>query len=252
MPWTVVCKIQSSDWTISLPIGMMDPTDWPVVWLSTMMVSFGVDRQLEQWNSTTTMDHHHHHHGTSGGKSAKSFVYNNVATTLSADLPYAEMIDRVATKKKQMEASHPGGGLVFLRATVIVEENENDGNGKNNSNNNNQDVTNVLQFWVVQSRLSLPVQERQWWWRRRQQQQRTTTVEGTSKQSTMWSRLWCRLTAGKRALSPPKQQMEADTGVLTVRYRHGARVYEIVFQEDELVLLPNDRAKELGSASSVA
>jgi hypothetical protein len=41
----------------------------------------------------------------------------------------------MAAKKKQMEASRPGGGLVILRATVIVEEN--DGNGKIYNDHNN-------------------------------------------------------------------------------------------------------------------
>jgi curved DNA-binding protein CbpA len=232
MPWTVMCKIQSSDWTISLPIGMMGPSDWPVVWLSTMMVSVWVDSQLEKWK----MDQYSNSGGDGHDKSWTPFVFNDSATTLSQDLPHAEMIGRVASKKRQIESSRQGGGLVILRAVVHV-------NGKNN---NTQDVTNVLQFWVVQSRLCLPVQERQWWWR----QQRTPTVEDTSKQSTMWTRVWCQLTG--RPPPPPKSQMEAGTGVLTVRYQHGERVYEIVFQGDELVLLPNDRAMELGPAAFVA
>lgn len=245
MPWTVVCKIHSSDWTISLPIGMMDSTDWPVVWLSTMMVSFWVDSQLEQWNKYTS-------HSESGGgrlgqsKTSTPFAFNDSATTLSQDLPYAEMIARVATKKKEMEASLPGGGLVILRAVVAADGNEDHKNSKKYKDNY-QDVTNALQFWVVQSRLSLPVQERQRWWL----QQRTTTVEDTSSKSSLWTRVWCQLTG-----SPPppskKETEDAGAGVLTVRYRYGERVYEIVFEGDELIWLPNDRAKELGPAAFVS
>jgi curved DNA-binding protein CbpA len=243
MPWTVVCKLQSSDWTIALPVGMMDPTDWPVVWLSTMMVSFWVDSQLEQWNGS-----HESGGGDGHGKTSTPFAFNDSATTLSKDLPYAEMIARVATKKKGMEASRPGGGLVILRAVVVANGDSGDHNNSKKNKDNHQDVTNALQFWVVQSRLSLPVQERQQWWLQ-QQQQRTTTVEDTSKQSSWWNRVWCQLTG--RSPPPSKKETE-DAGVLTVRYRHGERVYEIIFEGDELIWLPNDRAKELGPASFVA
>jgi curved DNA-binding protein CbpA len=242
MPWTVVCKLQSSDWTIALPIGMMDPTDWPVVWLSTMMVSFWVDSQLEQLNINREIGGGGGH---SHGKTSIPFAFNDSATNLSNALPYAEMIARVATKKKEMEALRPGGGLVILRAVVVA-----DGDGDHNSGKKNkgdhQDVTNALQFWVVQSRLSLPIQERQSWWL---QQQRT--MEHTSKTSSLWTRVWCQLT-GRPSRPSKKETEDAGAGVLTIRYRYGERVYEIVFEGDELIWLPNDRAKELGPASFVA
>jgi hypothetical protein len=257
LPWTVMCKISSSDWTIRLPIGVSDCSDWPVVWLSTLMVSLWVDSQLEKWNTKTnttntntssSVDHHRNQRHDGYGKSWTSSSSSSWSTTTTA-LPYADMIGRVAAKKKQIEASRRG--LVILRAVVDNNANAN-GNGNGNANNNanpNQDVTNVLQFWVVESRLSLPVQEIQWG-RGRSQMSMLADCEDTN--THIWTRVWNKLTG--RPAQEKKVEMGTGTGngVLTVRYQHGERVYEIVFGGDELVWLPNNRARELGHADFVA
>jgi len=207
MPWTVVCKLQSNDWTIRFPFGLSDPSSWPVVWASTLMVSMWVDSQLEKWIIAN------------GKKSTTMPVLNDPSSSLSNSLPYADMMGRIAAKKRLYESSL--NGLVILHA--VYQESE--------------DVTDFLQYWVVESRLYLLVRE-MYWWRR-----------GDEKEESIASWMWRKLTRRSLTLEPTDPSSGARP--LVVRYRYGCSVFEIVFEDDELIWLPNDRAKELGSASLV-
>jgi hypothetical protein len=131
--------------------------------------------------SAGKVEYKHYGHG-------KSSSLSSSATTTA--LPYADMIGRAAAKKKQIEASRRG--LVILRA--VVDNNDND----HNNANPNQDVTNVLQFWVVESRLSLPVQERQWWWGQSQMMSILADCEDTN--TSIWTEVWNKLTGSSMRL----------------------------------------------------
>ena len=156
-----------------------------------------------------------------------------------------------AAKKRRMEVSC--NGLVILegrwwhsRAGGAMLMNYRGGHSKNHP----VDVTDILQFWTTNSRLYLPIHEGRWW-HRPEEPPTTKTIP-----TRTWAWNWLPFVGSSETVASPGGSSSTNSdcenaGRLEIRYRYHDSVYEIVFEGDELIWLPNERATRLGPADRV-
>ena len=277
--WSVLLHLQSSDdWHLRVPIlirqSQIDAWEWPVT--STLV---GL---LCQWVLESLWER----------KTFPSWIYQNqdkhntirsISTPTSSSWPggeidcsspyIVEMVSRVAAKKRLYESKRDG--LVLIKAIWYPVVNEVQAHSRRAGEG--EDMTDVLQFWVLDSRLYLPIQQSRWWsssssfamkpngdsfiqddfhdkdrtwawnwirFRPTNNNNGTTTSRGSNNNPSSTS-----FVVGTNS-NKMKNDME-DAGALYVRYQMQGFVYEISFQGDELVWLPNTRASFMGVVGEV-
>lgn len=237
-PWTALFQLYSDEWTLRLPINMFCTASlWPVASLFTLLITQWIDQQLDEW---TTDGKKHINHGNPWGNDTKSACRNKA---LPRPPVFSEVIASVAAKKRKLELEKDG--LVILQARWFPEAKE-----ASPIAHELIDVSDVLQYWVVDGHLHLPMHETRWW-----RSASETDVE-ESNDSSAWTWNWSSLIGQRRCNSeelPPRVPANGnDCGALTVRYQFSQSIYEISFDGDELIWLPNTRATELGLAKRVS
>ena len=278
--WTLLCHLHSPAWSIRIPVRIGGPTasslgsTAPVTWMVTILFGQWLDTLLEDWSKSRS---------SQGDLSQTRLKYHKAQskerTCLVHHLPFADlwadgsgndtlstwhtMIQQIAAKKRQTET------LVILRATLSNNEKKSplgfQGTMVSTDNDSGRrDVTDLVQFWVRNDSLTLPVDAILIFC----QQARDPMNE--SDQSTGSSTVWQWLTSLGRDSQEVLQQRrhrrqderngESWTAPmdLTVRYQYQEHVYEIsvssTASEDTLVELdlPNPHATRLGRADEIS
>lgn len=209
--WSVLCHVRSNELSLRIPIGLK--TVSPVVWLTSLLVAEFVDNHLEDFQSK-------------GRRTNENCASERLDTVVQQSSKYADLIKYVASKKRNFESSEEGG-LVIVMALW-------------QSGEMKYDVTDILQFWVVNSQLHMTTNDSRLWWQL--DQQSTQPLDETY--STWWNFLGGR--KGKSHLD------EETTCNLTIRYQFKKSVFEISFCGDDQVILPNSNSTELGVAGRVS
>ena len=163
------------------------------------------------------------------------------------------MVRQVAAKKRTLEAAH-ADGVVVVRATLQRQSSP-------SLLSNKDDVTDLLQFWMVDGRLHLASWDedaRWWWWLQQEQQQQQHEEPAASFLQTWWGYLFGESSSSSSSQSSAARPSTATTknnrGTLSIRYEYRGKLYEIglpLLDHGTKVLLPHPRATELGSAERV-
>lgn len=207
------------------------------------------------------------------------------------------MISKVAEKKRKLEKACEDKGLIILKATYWVErrQDENDVNDDimfssaiSNSRIISSDVTDQVQFWVSNGKLSLPALPKssllgfprlmvgdKGQWRQEQHQQQKTTTKITSvldylmvcqqwlfqKRQSIQKNGFIASFLSSSATSTTTATMTTNEPQLTVRYTNQGSIYEITVSENETLELPatadndtdhtHNKAQMMGNANYV-
>ena len=232
-PWTALFQLYSDEWTLRIPINLLCTASiWPVASLLTLLISQWLDQELDRWTSAGKNHDNHYNSFWDETRSA-----NN--KPLRAPPVFPEVISRIAAKKRQLELETDG--LVILHARWYPEVKE-----PSQITNGIIDVSDVLQYWVVDGRLDLPMHETRWW-------RSAAEADVDEPDNTSWTWNWS-LLIGRRVQTEEAMQVPSNgsRGTLTVRYQYSKSIYEVSFDGDELIWLPNTRATELGLAKRVS
>jgi curved DNA-binding protein CbpA len=208
--WSVVCQFQSSELSLRIPICL--DTVSPVAWCAALLFAEFVDLHIEKFQSNIR-------------KSKDTSTDERTQSAISPARKDKDVIRKVALKKRNYESSKQDG-LVIIEARW-------------QSANNKHDVTDILQFWVVDSQLHLHMNDSRLWWQL--EQQSAQPVEEISR--TWWESLF-----GTEEVSPSN---ENNASVLTTRYQFKNSVYEVSFEGEDVIQLPNLNATELGPTDRV-
>lgn len=207
--WSVLCHFQSSDFSLRIPIGL--ETVSPVAWLSSLLFAEFVDHQLEHFQSSN--------------KWTREVVpQDQTYSARPSSRRDADAIRKVASKKRMYE-SLKEGGLVIREAVW-------------QSGKIVCDVADILQFWVVDSQLQMPMDDSRLWWHMEQQR-----ADDTEDSNLSW---WDYLFGNDE-----RQKAKSDTRSLTIRYQYNKSVYEIYLCGSDTIQIPNPNATELGPADIV-
>lgn len=212
--WKILIKISSEHWDIRFPLSI---SPWKeaefVSRVAMMLIGEIIDDQLDLWNR-------------------KKARQKKVAFSLNAEhgLERSPMISPriqkavcvIAKKKRAIEESQQG--LVIVKATW-------------SQGSASQDVTDILQFWTSRGRLHLPVQEGRWW-------------QAPHETERFWTWNWEWLTRIARQRKSDSGVLE-NAGLLQIRYGYKDKVFDVSFEGDELLWLPNERATLLGDSRYV-
>ena len=235
--WTVIFHLHSSNWVVKLPISLFQKEVWPVASILTLLVSQWCDQLLEElWAKP-------------GDEQSPVEAYNgnkeeaNIGAQVAPFERFSGVMKLIAANKRIAEENMLEGGLVILSAWWEAAVDKGLGNA------NAIDVAAFLQYWVVDSKLLLPMAEVTRWLPKvgaNIEQVRTSSALGE---------LWRVLRRVAKASEQDTDEREkTHFAVLRIRYKYRNKVYDIHFSEkkDRKVFLPNDeRASELGPADQI-
>ena len=222
-PWVAVFQVSCADeWTLSLPIGLRNELR-VVPGVITVLLCQWIEKLLEDlWGDKKAP-----------ARQRQALPLDGSPLPPPPQPVMREVIATIALEKQKWELEQPTG-LVIRHATWRVATTV-------------EDVTDVLQYWVVDGKLNLPpmhdnITSRSWLW----SSAKMNLEPETDNEAAWWHRLrnfWSTPTA------PAGHRIH---GELNVRYQCSQRLYEISFDADELVWLPNKRATEMGEADKVS
>ena len=267
--WSILLHLESSDdWHLRIPIIIqqmrLESLEWPVVGTVVLLLCEWAQESFPNYFSSWVVSRSNSSFSWATTPSSKQELSrtNNIP---SYHVYYTDMISRIAAKKRELESKN--NGLVILQA---VWYNTNTTANLSRSRSDDDDLTDVLQYWVVDGHLNLPIQQCRWQWFSSHDERtgsgdrsdwsvfREPTSNGSRSVGSQWwpwIQDWLRsqqTVLGTLFLFGNDQQ--AVSGCLYVRYRLGSLVHEIRFydhQRYELVCLPNDLATVMGAASQV-
>lgn len=205
-PWGLLLHLHSDDWTIRMPIDLVYGSEWPVTTVLSVLTAHWLENLLEGWSA------------------ASAYSRSAVTSSAAADQgnPFRKLMQRVAARKRDVEEACDG--LVVLTAVW-----------QDFSETSGEDVTDLLQFWTVDS--SLHVQPRAARWA-------SALGMGAEGESQPW---WMWFKEAWRRWRPDGSVEES----LYVRYQYEGRVYELHLHEEEDLTLPSPRASLMGEAGIV-
>lgn len=182
---------------------------------------------------------------------------------------FQSLTSSIAEKKRQYEATN-GGLVIRFAKLVIATPASSEKMPPHFVSKGSQDLTDTLQFWVKDGKLSLPPlssQSTPWYY----SLGGTPTTSSSSTSSTRWAsvrrisdacahliqpisilNLWQYTTASLFAPKSVHRQNGATTTSLLIRYEWGRNLYEQTISEDEDIVLPaSNRALFLGNAATI-
>ena len=236
--WTIILQLENSDdWILRVPIAIVQKTNWLWPVSSMVMLLLGQrlrEELLELWSEMTSK---------ASQTAAVSWARARRNASLTSanhrnDSQFTKVMSSVAEKKRQYELKE--GGLVIIRANWT----SSDSHLASGTSRREEDVTTLLQYWVTDSRLELPAQQNLWWGSTSAHPVEQPTASG---QRHTWA--WNCMSFFHHSNS--SVQSDDDAGTLYIRYQFEDSIYEIIFQGDELLLLPNSRATVIGEAGRV-
>mmetsp|Transcript_21959 Transcript_21959/g.51673 ORF Transcript_21959/g.51673 Transcript_21959/m.51673 type:complete len:649 (+) Transcript_21959:51-1997(+) len=239
--YTILLHLQSSDdWHLRVPISLAQtPNDfvWPLTSMVVLLLGQRLHEELlELCENVTSQSRKRSTENTRWSQNEASYTSGVMD---GHTYMYDDIISRVAAKKREYESDCKG--LVIIKAVWSF------GNEQpNGCRQREEDVTNVLQYWVVESHLHVPAQRCRWW---RSNGQHQSDSGGTDSQFWQLLKLawnWLQL----RNVDSPFPE-DDDVGTLYIRYQLEDSVYEIRFQGHELLWLPNNRATMIGPVGGV-
>jgi hypothetical protein len=235
--FSIPFQLCSDEWTLHLPIRLFHVST-SSLWVA--MLSIVTHRWVEQllhyWIVTPFRASSSSFWWQKPHKKAR--IRRRPVNESSHHLPscFGEPIARVAAKKRDMEKA--ANGLIVVRASWLIVPLIFDDKSAAPASTT-VDVTDVLQFWVSNGRLHLPLQERRWW--RSSEYQEESTLIWNNWYSLILRQLPWRVENVKDAVS-----------ALNIRYQFGKHMYDVSFHGDERIWLPNARATKLGNAETVS
>ena len=252
--WSIVCTIQyANEFTLRLPIRLLESSSTPVAWMGSVLVAEFVDQQLKQvqWNedSRNDVDFLPPLHSTS------SKEYHCLPKEA------LEAFRKVASKKRADESNKPDG-LVILQANLTFH------NGATMV-----DVTDTLQFWVVNSQLNMSLSDVRLLWQVVVDDDITFEKEVVTRAETDWWRQWWNVLCHDDHEPSQYENVLARISQLDVRYQYQGMTYQVAFdasvaveektanhddtlnriniERPNVIRLPNINAIELGPSNRV-
>ena len=243
--WSITCTVQfSNEFTLRLPIRLLQSSTTPVAWVGSILIAEFVDQQLKyiQWNDGTRCC----------DDNFPSHIHNR-SSNHQPNLPTValDMYQKVAQKKRVEESKKPDG-LVILQASLSCSK-----------NTEIYDITDTLQFWVVNSQLNMSLSDERLMWQVGDRRHKKDAIV------TETSLRWWHILFHTSKPSPSENETE-DISSLDVRYQYNRMTYQILFNaaaynetDDEnkarnrstglpiAIQLPNMNAMELGPSNSV-
>jgi len=176
---------------------------------------------------------------------------------------YRAVVRHVAAKKRTLEAAH-ADGVVVVRATLQRQSSP----PLLLSNKEDDDVTDLLQFWMVDGRLHLlswDEDARWWWWLPPEPPPPPPPQQQHEEPAASFLQTWWGYLFGGSASSSSSQSSARHTsiatattnnnrGTLSIRYEYRGMLYEIglpLLDHGTKVVLPHPHATELGPAERV-
>jgi hypothetical protein len=205
-PWGLLLHLHSDDWTIRMPIDLVYGSEWPVTTVLSVLTAHWLENLLEGWSAASA-------HARSAVTSCAAVDQGN---------PFRKLMQRVAVRKRAVEEACDG--LVVLTAVW-----------QDFSETSGEDVTDLLQFWTVDSSLRVEPKAARW---------ASALGMGTEGESQPW---WMWFKEAWKRWRPDGSVEES----LYVRYQYEGRVYELHLHEEEDLTLPSPRASLMGEAGIV-
>ncbi|GKY97151.1 hypothetical protein MPSEU_000673500 [Mayamaea pseudoterrestris] len=222
--WTIVCQLQGSIWNFKIPILLNGASvETPILCMTFLLVRQFVDNHLLPQLALFTKSKQKHKRFVPDATSEFS-IFGGDNTFLK------EIIQRTAMRKRKDEASIDG--LVILEATssstsAVYSE----------KTAIKPSWTDILQFWVADSRLELESDRLEWMFPHAHDDMNNDDA------LPLWKRVWNRISHVNEA--PLRPTLE-----LTIRYSYHGRVYE-TRTSGSRVYLPTPAATCLGPVERI-
>jgi DnaJ domain len=212
--WSIVCSLQSNEFSLRIPVSLESST--PVAWIASILFAEFVDQRLKaiQWNIP---DH--------DSKDEENFQKTS-HTLRGLPRQTLDIIQKVASKKRKNETLREDG-LVIVEAKLYVDQ-------------RSYDVSEVLQFWVVDSELRIPMKDLSLYW---------LIEPPNTNDDVRLDKSW--LDSIFSASKSKKEGPAAVARLLDVRYQYIGRTYQVSFDEQSDICVPNRNATELGLSNRV-
>ncbi|KAL7581748.1 hypothetical protein ACA910_022285 [Epithemia clementina (nom. ined.)] len=270
--WSVLLHLESSDdWHLRVPIIIqqirVDSWEWPVTCTILVLSYQWLQDNIRDWwwpyltNSSSIWRRMAPARGSHFAPAGRTRLDDN-----NPAFPQytREVINSIAAKKRLFESKR--NGLVLIKAVWC---NGDSSRGDRRSRlEPDEDVTHALQFWVVDSRLNLPIQQSRWWLSPKSLIENPTNhspfldwFENLRVLASQWGTHLLNAVGRNTTINYQTQSAVGtssdrslqDTASLYVRYQLDNSVYEIRFYEgeDEMIILPTSRATKMGLVGQV-
>jgi DnaJ domain len=214
--WSIICSLQSNELSIRIPVNLESTS--PVAWIASILFAEFVDQRLKQFQWS----------GYNESETETTVPKRGTMEAGTFPMQSLVVVQKVASKKRELEAAKEDG-LVILEATLCVEE-------------ATFDVADALQFWVVDSKLNVSIQDPRLFG----QVTHVHSYGNESHQPNTW--INSLFGFGMRKTKDTQELMKTS---LVVRYQHRGNTYHIDFADCQGICLPNEYAAELGPSSRV-
>jgi curved DNA-binding protein CbpA len=233
-PWSILLHVHSDYLSLRLPIGVELTSTAPVAWMASFLCAELVDQQLQTVSSRWMSQWMTNGKESSGWDKRRKYPPVRTPTQTSAGC-WSNVIATVAAKKHARESSLENG-LIIRRATWRTGQRI------------DHDMTDTLQFWIVDSRLHpTSMKESRLWWGVDQFPE--PAVESKDNGRSWWDFLF------RRSRSNESEQVATRANEdysLTIRYQLGGTIYEVYLAGSDMIQLPHPNATELGPADRVS
>jgi curved DNA-binding protein CbpA len=231
--WSIVLHVHSDYLSLRIPIGLELIS--PVAWMASFLCAELVDQLLQQVSFRWMLPQRMRNGNDSSGWD-KRHMYPPVRTnTTRTSCGWSNVIANVAAKKRAHELSLDHG-LVVRRAIWRTGQRI------------DHDVTDTLQFWIVDGRLHpVSMKDSRLWWELNQVPE--PTAESKDNGRSWWDFLLRRNRSNEseEAATRPNEDYS-----LTIRYQLRRTIYEVYLTGSDLIQLPHPNATELGPADRVS
>jgi hypothetical protein len=233
-PWSILLHVHSDYLSLRIPIGLELTT--PVAWMASFLCAELVDQQLQtvlssvwkpQWKTNENE--------SSCGSHERCESLPTRTTTRTSACGWSNVMQTVAAKKRAHELSLDHG-LVVRRAIWRMGQRM------------DHDMTDTLQFWIVDSRLHpMSMKDSRLWWGLNPFAEPTADSKDNGR--SWWDFLLRRnrRNESEEAAIRPKEDYS-----LTIRYQLSSTVYEVYLAGSDVIQLPHPNATELGPADRVS
>jgi curved DNA-binding protein CbpA len=202
--WTMLCCFESAHLSLSFPMTIHDLS--PASWLIALLAVDLVDHQLAPFRARFDVP---------------DSLENEVqGRDVAIDSFFPEVIANIASKKRKQESMQEG--LVILSA-------------KRHCGRDQQDITDILQFCVVDSRIELRREDPRLSWQMPVRLDNRTNFQG-------WKWLF----------GSGSQVEETRVSELHIRYQFQGKTYELTISGSDAIELPHPSATELGVSYRVS
>lgn len=287
--WIWLWEWEELDWTLKVPISLSGTKNY-----SWLLLAMGSDlppasglhngmggilasyvalkvaqSMLTDWTSSEKDEKNDKHRDATSTDHQDSFRGMDEKENDQRETIFPSLMRKVAERKRQVEMAKDG---LVIRSAVVYKGNKRqsvssvkDGTDVDSffpktKETKHSGMSDVLQFWVRESKLSLPPLSSQ-------KAPHYYSVGGSVEDSTEGDSFWPLSSISKawqdelqRAMdwiqgsilkSAEKEVPSHDCVEMSIRYQYQGNAYEVALKEDDQILLPDTHALLLGSASSV-